>query len=319
MKGRTCLIVTGTALLLTFASMAKVVEEVVIKVNDSIVTKSEYEDRLKSTLEGMKREYKGPDLEEQVKAMPQRLLEQMEDELLLVEKAKQLYQVDLIVDNQVEGFMKENHLETKADLAKALEKEGLTMDQFRRQVTLIYVPEFMKSREVRSRIDVSTEEIDAFYKSHQKEMERPAQVRLQEILLPAQDYTADKAKAVTEQIRREYAAGKDFGELATTYSSAFSRANKGEAGWFSKTDLSPEIADAVFPLKAGAVAGPIATAGGWYVFRVEERREAAMPELTEARESVVEAIRREKFNKAYDKYIQQLKAENYIWVNPKYV
>jgi hypothetical protein len=69
------------------APNAAVVEEVVIKVNDAIVTKSEFDKRVKTTQEGMRREYKGPDLEQRVQEMPQLLLEQMEDELLLIERA----------------------------------------------------------------------------------------------------------------------------------------------------------------------------------------------------------------------------------------
>ena len=102
------------------AAYGAVIDEIVIKVNDSVVTKTEFDKRLESTAEGMKREYKGPDIEARLKEMPQKLLEQMVEELLLVERAKQLYQIDELVKYQVENFMKDNKIATKEDLAKAL-------------------------------------------------------------------------------------------------------------------------------------------------------------------------------------------------------
>jgi parvulin-like peptidyl-prolyl isomerase len=302
------------------SSWSHVIEEIVIKVNDSIITRTEYESRLKSTEAALRKEYKGPDLEAQIKVLPQKLLDQMEDELLLVEKAKQLYQVDMIVDHQLDDFMKENHLKTKADLAKALQAQGLTMAEFRKQITLIYVPEFMKSREIRSDISISTDEIKKYYDEHKNDLAPKAQVHLQEILILKSDHTKEQAEALADEIRKQYKAGTDFGELAEKYSEAFSRSKKGDAGWFTRGDLSPSIADAVFSLKAGSTTPDLVpTNVGWYIFRVEAVKEPDVPSLDQARAQIVEALKEEKFKKAYASYIKRLKAENYVWVNPKYV
>ena len=316
---RLALWIIALAVVAAPALRAAVVEEIVVKVNDSVITKSEYEKRMKQTLEGMRREYKGPDLEEQIKQVPQRLLEQMEEELLLVEKAKQLYQVDMIVDSQVDEFMKDNKLASKADLAKALEAEGLTMDEFRKQLTLIYVPEFMKSREIRSKISVSMDEVQAYYEAHKVQLTSKTQVQLQEILILKKDRTLEQAQAIAADIRKELAAGRDFGDLAAKYSDAFSAATKGSAGWFAPAELSPAISKAVFSLKVGEVTDLIPTDAGWYLFRVQDRKEAQAPSLDQAREQIVEAIKQDKFQKAYKQYIDELKAQNYVRINPKYV
>lgn len=312
----------GLAVLLMPAALAPraaVVEEIVIKVNDTIVTKSDFDKRVKSTQDGMRREYKGPDIEARLKEVPQMLLEQMEDELLLIEKAKTLYQVDAIVDSQIENFMKENKLDTKEALARALSGEGITMDEFRRQVTLIYVPEFMKSREIRSKISVSTDEIKTFYEAHKSELAGKPQVQLQEILLLKQGHTLEEAQAFADQVKRDVAAGKSFSDMAAQYSQAFSKSSKGEAGWFAEGDLSPAIAKAVFPLNAGDVTPLVSTDAGWYIFRVEAKKAPEVPSLDKTREMVIEAIKEQKFQKAYKEYIDVLKSQSYVRINPKYV
>ena len=319
MKGLAGFILVALLAAPAATTKAAVVEEIVIKVNDAIVTKSEYDKRLSTSLEGMRREYKGPDLDQRLQEVPQLLLEQMEDELLLIEKARQMYNVDAIVDGQVENFMKENKMATKEDLARALKGEGMTLDDFRKQVLLIYVPEFMKSREIRTKISVTTDEIKAFYEQHKADLAGKSQVQLQEIFLTNKNHAAADATALATQIKKDLAAGKPFGDLAAQYSEAFSRSNKGEAGWFSASDLSPAISKAVFALKAGELTDLIPTEAGWYLFRVEAKKDAEAPSLDKARERIIDALKEQKFQEAYKAYMDELKAQNYIRINPKYL
>lgn len=319
MKGLACFILVALLAAPAATTKAAVVEEIVIKVNDAIVTKSEFEKRLKATQEGMRKEYKGPDLDERLKEVPQLLIEQMEDELLLIEKAKQMYQVDAIVDSQIENFMKDNNLATKEDLAKALKSEGMSMDEFRKQVLLIYVPEFMKSREIRTKISVTTDEINAFYEQHKGDLAGKSQVQLQEILLVKKNHSLEEAEALAAQIKKDLAAGKPFGDLAAQYSEALSKSSKGEAGWFADSDLSPAISKAVFALKAGELTDLIPTDAGWYLFRVEAKKEAQTPSLDKVRENVIEALKEQKFQTAYKEYLDELKTQNYIRINPRYL
>lgn len=319
MKGLAGFILVALLAAPAATTKAAVVEEIVIKVNDAIVTKSEYDKRLSTSLEGMRREYKGPDLDQRLQEVPQLLLEQMEDELLLIEKARQMYNVDAIVDGQVENFMKENKMATKEDLARALKGEGMTLEDFRKQVLLIYVPEFMKSREIRTKISVTTDEIKAFYEKHKADLAGKPQVQLQEIFLTNKSHAAADASALATQIKKDLAAGKPFGDLAAQYSEAFSRSNKGEAGWFSDSDLSPAISKAVFALKAGELTDLIPTEAGWYLFRVEAKKDAEAPSLDKARERIIDALKEQKFQEAYKAYMDELKAQNYIRINPKYL
>lgn len=301
------------------AAHGAVLDEIVIKVNDSVVTKTEFDRRLQSTSEGMKREYKGPDMEARLKEMPQKLLEQMVEELLLVERAKQLYQIEDLVNYQIENFMKENKIATKEDLAKALTGEGMTMEEFRKQILQVYVPEFVKSREIRSKISLSTDEIQAFYDAHKNDLASQPQINLQEIFLAKPATTKEQADLAAEEIARQLREGKDFGELAAAYSQANSRSNKGDAGWYGAADLSPVLSQAVFATAPGQTTPLLDTPGGYYIFRVADRREPKVPSLEEARDAVVDALREQKYQKEFKAYIEKLKADSYVRINPKYV
>ena len=63
----------------------------------------------------------------------------------------------------------------------------------------------------------------------------------------------------------------------------------------------------------------IPTDAGWYLFRLENRKDATVPTLDQSRDQIIEALKEEKFQKEYKKYIDNLKAQNYVRINPKYV
>lgn len=297
----------------------EVIDEIVVKVNDSIITKDEYEKRLKQTIEAFKRDYKGEDYEEKLKELPTRLLNQMIEELLLIEKAKQLYQVDMIVKMQLENFMKENNIKNEAELDKELRKEGFTLDDFKKQLMLISVPEFMKSREIRSKISITEEEIVNYYNKNKDNLMGSPLLHLEEILLPKEMYSIDSAKLAYNDIILEVAKGKDFGEMAKIYSQALSRQNRGDAGWYSLSELSKEIMEVLKNMKEGQISPLIETKSGFYIFRIKERKEPRVPTLEESRNFIIEKLREEKFQESYKKYIEILKKEHYVRMNPKYV
>jgi len=307
------------ALAMTLSASSEVVEEIVIKVNDSIVTKSEYEKRIESTREGMRREYKGPDLDRKLREIPSLLLRQMEEELLLIEKARQMYQVELLVDYQVENVMNEYGMKTQDELARALAQEGLTIEEFRKQMLMIYVPEFIKSREIRSHISLTRDEIESYYGAHKAELVPEKEIRLQEILLSKDLVTPEDAAGLAAEITAQVAAGRSFGELASRYSNASSRSNEGDAGWFKPGDLSGRLSEVLFGTPVGKVTPLLETEAGWYVFLVAEAKEPAVPTLEEARERIVDILREQKFQEEYERYIDKLREENYVRINPKYI
>lgn len=306
------------AIFISIALLSKVIDEVVIKVNDSIVTKDEYEKRLSQTTEAFKREYKGPDFEEKLKELPQTLLNQMIEELLLIEKAKQMYQVDMIVKMQVENFMKENKIKDEAELEKLLKNEGLSLEEFKKQIMLIYVPEFMKSREIRSKISLTPQEIVDYYNKNKEKLQGKPQIHLQEILLTKDKYNEESAKQAYSDILIMLAQGKSFEEVAKLYSLGLSRERGGDAGWYFPNDLSKEIRDVVFDMKVGQVSQLLDTKQGYYIFRIKERQEPKIPTLDEARDKIIDMIKEEKFGETYKKYIDELKRQNYVKINPKY-
>ena len=114
----------------------------------------------------------------------------------------------------------------------------------------------------------------------------PEEVRARAILVP----TETEARAVIAKAQ----AGGDFAALARQYSKDASVAAGGDLGYVRVEALGPEIGSAIFTLSPGQVtAYPIHTPAGYFVFRVEGRRQRPTLSLDEARGDLLRELRRE--------------------------
>ncbi len=115
----------------------------------------------------------------------------------------------------------------------------------------------------------------------------PEEVRARVILLP----TDAEARRVMERLR----AGEDFSVLARQFSKDYSAQTNGDLGWAPLEALSPEIGAVVFAMAPGQVtAYPVKTSTGYYLIRIDGRRQRAAPSLDEARAEISSELRREK-------------------------
>jgi peptidyl-prolyl cis-trans isomerase C len=100
----------------------------------------------------------------------------------------------------------------------------------------------------------------------------------------------DQAKAVIAELNK----GADFATLAKEKSTDPGKDSGGDLGYFSRTDMVPEFADAAFKLKKGEYTKePVHSQFGWHVIKLEDRRNAAPPTFEESKDEMTSDIARE--------------------------
>lgn len=77
-----------------------------------------------------------------------------------------------------------------------------------------------------------------------------------------------KAKELLAMVK----SGKDFGQLARTYSECPSGKNGGGLGWFGKGQMVKEFEDAAFKAGKGETVGPVKTQFGWHLIKVNDTK-----------------------------------------------
>jgi peptidyl-prolyl cis-trans isomerase SurA len=185
-----CLLLVASACLPSLASgqvaaqaSGQTVEEIITRVNNQIITKSEFE-RSKDQLRD---EVKGQNPKDPDKAFEERekdVLRDLVDQQLLLDKGKDLgITGDTELIKKLDQMRKDMKLETLEDLEKEATKQGVSWEDFKQNMRNQIITQKVIGEEVSSHLSVSKEEIQQFYDTHKNEMEQPEYIRLSEILV----------------------------------------------------------------------------------------------------------------------------------------
>ena len=124
-------------------------------------------------------------------------------------------------------------------------------------------------------IDVSDDELKAYYEAHIDEYKEPDKARLAYVNFSDAATKDDSAEvfARLDDISKQIKDGKDFADLAKMYSTEPGASKSGgELGWFTRGRMVAEFEEACFDAKAGDIVGPILTQFGYHIIKIEETK-----------------------------------------------
>jgi parvulin-like peptidyl-prolyl isomerase len=307
----------------------EVIEQVLVKVNGDIVTKTEFEARqvaaLRTRPELATATENSDELRRAVSEVTPRLILDAVDELLLVQRGRELgYALGDEQFNQILGnIKKQNNLEDETRFQAALEQEGLTLADLRRNLERQMLVSRVQQVDIADRISVTEEEARAYYEANRNQFTSPADVTLREILINrptseqginvAQD---DEARARAEMVQQRALAGEPFERLAAEFSDSPSKANGGLIGPVNRNELAPALQQLLDPMKVGDVTGVLQTPRGYQILKLEARTEATVRTFEEARDDISNAVGDQKMDGERVKYLDRLRAQATItWRN----
>ena len=323
------LAVVGTMMLVAAAPSAKdIIEQVLVKVNGEIITKSDLEARQIAALRQKNPNFR-PDsdtaLKKALEEVTPGVIVEAVDELLMVQRGKELgYTMSTEqFNNIVENIKKENKIENDEQLQAALKQEGMTMADLRRQLEHTMMVQRVQQTEVMQKLQVTDTELRSYYDTHKDEFGTTPQVTLREITVNvpvtaqgvnvAQD---DDAKAKAEDVRKRILAGEPFAQLASDFSDSGSKANGGLVGPLSKSDLSEELQKAISGLKTGDVTPVLRTGRGYQIIKIETLQDSTTKSFEDAKGEVADKIANGKRQGEYVKFLTKLRGEAIIdWKN----
>lgn len=163
------------------------------------------------------------------------------------------------------------------------------------------------NRVVFARLQVSDEGAQGYYQAHSKEFTEPEAAKISVILLE----TEEEARAVMAELQD----GQELASLARTESKDRASAQLGgEMGWVRKGQVHPGIETVAFSLRAGGL-GIAGTQAGYYVIRVEERKEARLKPFGEVREQARQKALRRKSQETLKRWITMLREASVIQID----
>ena len=299
----------------------KVVEDVIVRVNERIITRSEYERALKSLVQ-----------EAQQQGVPQaeiedrehNLLRDMIDQQILLSKGKELgITGDAETMRQLDELRKQNHLDSLEALQRAAEQQGVSFEDFKQNIRDRVISQEVVRDQVGRSIRMTHAQEEAYYDAHKQEFALPEQVHLSEILIPTPENATDAQVAEAQKKADDAAAriknGESFSEVAKQVSGGPTASAGGDLGDFKRGSLGQVLEDATFSLPAGGVTAPIRTRQGFVILRVDSHQQAGVPPLKDVEPQVQEAVYMNAMQPAMRAYLTKMRDETYIDIKPGFV
>jgi parvulin-like peptidyl-prolyl isomerase len=304
---------------------AKLVDEVIARVNAGVIMRSAFEAAQKDVLEEFKKQgLKGEELEKKFNEWKPRILDELINTQLLAQRAKDLsINVEPQVNQQILRMMKENNCETPDCLAQKMREAGFDMDEVKRVMSENFSKEAVMGREVYGRVYQQLTEKDKreAYEKNKEYFTEPGEVTLSRIFIATgkdPNQALQRAKDIALQAKGGVA---DFAALAKRFSEEALGKDGGKLGPSIKIpDLAPDVKAAVEKATVGTVTDPIKLENGYYIFRVDERKEPK--ELPFEDDKVQDAIGRylvgQRAEKQVEEYLAKLREEAFIEIDPRY-
>jgi peptidyl-prolyl cis-trans isomerase SurA len=306
-----------------------VVEEIIARVNNQIVTRTEFV-RSKDQLKQEAQQQDPANADKIVAERDKDVLRDLIDQQLLLEKGKDLgITAETEVIKRLDEMRKEMKLESMEDLEKAAVSQGISFEDFKQNLKNQIITQQVISKEVGQRMSISKEELQQFYDDHKSQMEQPEQIRLSELLVSTdkKDKTAPvdeaapmaAAQAKADDLLAQIRKGASFDDIAKKNSDGPTAAQGGDLGYFKRGALAKELEDKTFAMKPGDVSDVIRTKQGFVILKVAEHQVAGVPPLSQIEPKVQDAIYMSKLQPALRAYLQKLREEAYIDIKPGYV
>ncbi|MBJ6725664.1 peptidylprolyl isomerase [Geomonas sp. Red875] len=307
-------ILTGITLLVLACSpalaRAEVLSGVAAIVNDEIITTHEADKEYQQLLKDLD---KAP-AAEKMGFSRKVVLDRLVDKKLIEQKIREL---DIKVSDDevrasVEDVKKQNNL-TQEQLEAALTRQGLTFDKYKVQLKEQMERLRLMSQEVRSKIQVGEKDVRDYYEAHRKDYGQEEVFRARQIF-----FKIDKSGGAAEMVRVEGIAskvlaeaksGKDFAQLAMTYSNDPSAAkNGGDLGTFKRGDMLPELAETVANLKPGEVSALVLSPAGMHIIKLEEKSLSQGKPFEEVKADIEDLLYKKKSDERFSQWVKDLHA-----------
>lgn len=294
------------------------VDRIVAQVNDDIITLYElnrkagpYIKRVQAMARPLEEERR------MIYELREKVLNQMVDEKLTDQEIER-YNIRVseeAIDNTIEEMKKQRRI-TDQQLRDSLQKEGLTMEEYRTQMKNQILRVRLVNREVKSKIVITDEDIRAYYEKNKAQYVGEGRVHLRQILMVTPPGADAEAKAAIREkmvrVRQQAVDGAAFADLAREHSDSPLAKEGGDLGTFPLTDLAPQILNALAGLKAGDVTDIVDTDQGLQLFYVEALEEGQGKTLEEVSAEIENILYDEIVNQKFTTWLTDLRERSHI-------
>jgi parvulin-like peptidyl-prolyl isomerase len=314
------LVLTASAATLTAAQL---VEAIVIRVGDRVITRTQYARRLHDGFTEIEQTAATPaDATSKKEELRKNLSTDLIAELLIKDRADRLG-LSVAADELKDAMsrLKDQYgIKTDAEFDESLRKSGMTRADMEARLHDTLLMNKVFGRELRQRDELTDKELKERYDREKERYRLPERARLREIIVvkPAEASKVESARERANALAAEARTG-DFAKIATTSSDAGTKEKGGDLGEVARGELLPDLDKAVFNATAGTVLGPIETKSGWHILKVETRLPSEVPAFESVKDRLRKDASDDTWQRDYKAYIDRLRKDAFIQINEQNV
>jgi peptidyl-prolyl cis-trans isomerase SurA len=305
---------------------SRTVEEIIARVNNEIITRSELDKARIAAEEDARQECQGKCTPEQLRTdiedRQKNTLRDLIDQSLLVQRGKDMgVNVEPDVIKKLDQLRQQNKIDSMEDLEKAVTAQGSNWEDFKNNIRNGILTQRVISNEVGSHITIGKDEVGKYYNDHKKEFIRPEQVALREIEVSTEgkkDEELPDLKKKAETALKRVKDGEDFGEIAKRFSDSSTAKQGGFLGVYKRGELSKALEDIVFKMKKNELTDVMDTKQGYLVLQVLERYEEGEQPLAKVENEIMDHLYSQRMEPAMRNYLKTLREQSYVVIKPGY-
>lgn len=314
------LILAGLVLICgTGNTQAQLEDRIVAVVNNDVITLYELNRMVSAYVDRIAQSAGKEDREKIIAEARKVIVDRMVDDLLVEQEAKK--QGIIVREDDVMASISDMMARRRIkldDFKTSLVKEGSSFEAYKEDVRGHLMKMRLATKEVKSKISVSDDEIGNYYSKNRDIYEGKEAVRLQQILLAlpkdADEETRNRIRAEAETILNKLKSGEAFALMAARFSQGPAAQTGGDLGFLEKGTLLPVVDEAAFKLKENELSPVIESPIGFHILKVVDRRGKGVKSLAVVREEIKEEITNEKMEKKLQDWILDLRKKSYVEV-----
>jgi len=310
-------IILALAASATSLTAAQLVEAIVIRVGDRIVTRTQYTKRLHDTFTEIEQTASPAEVAARKAEVQKNLTDEVIAELLIKDRADRL---NLSISGEeikdaVGRLMQQYGMKTNEEFEESLRKSGMTRADMEARLRDTLLMNKVFGRELRGREELTDKELRERYDREKEHFRLPERAHLREIVvLRPEAAQVDAARQRANEIAQR-AKTEDFAKLATTVSESGTKAKGGDLGDVARGELLPDLDKAVFNSAAGTVIGPLESKSAWHILKVETRLPSEVPAFESVKDRLRKDASEDAWQRDYKAYIDRLRKDAFIQIN----
>jgi peptidyl-prolyl cis-trans isomerase SurA len=289
---------------------ANVVEEIVARVGNEIITKTDLEHEQARLYDELGRRYQGSELEEQYALQKKQLLTFIIDQKLLEQRAAELHlNVDDDVSAAIKRLREESNIPNDQALQEALKQEGSSITELREDFRRRIIQQRILWNYVQGKVNITEDEIKNYYEQHKNEYMTEPKSKIRRYTIMDENESKDLLKTEADSVLAQLRSGKEIDPAV------FPHLKADDPVEYTKGDIDPKIAAVLDATKVGEYSEPIEISSGYAILKVEERKEPQLIALEEARGKIYNQLLQSRAEKYQKSFMEDLRKQNYVVIN----